>query len=331
MYKAGPREIIARKGYALGSKVNEVFVGIDVCKASLDVATSDNGQVLTWPNDKRGIQALASYLKGSSLVVLEASGGYERMVSSALAAQRIPVAVVNPRQVRDFARATGTLAKTDAIDARVLCRFAAVIKPPVRTLASEEEQALSETQARRQQLLDMLTAEKNRLRLSGPEVARDIREHIRWLEKRLKRVEAELRDKVQANEVWRQKDAILQSVPGVGPVVAASFLAGLTELGSLNRRQIAHLVGVAPLNRDSGTFRGKRSIWGGRANVRTMLYMAALAASRHNPVIKAMYQRLRSVGKPPKVALVACMRKLLTILNSMIRADSPWSPNLAAD
>lgn len=314
----------------MSSEASEVFVGIDVCRASLDVAKSDNGRVLSWSNDKRGIRALVSYLQGVALVVLESSGGYERLAASALAARKIPVAVVNPRQIRDFARATGTLAKTDAIDARILCRFAAAIKPPVRTVASEEEKALSEIQARRQQLLEMLTAEKNRLRLSGPEVARDIREHIRWLEKRLKRVEAELRDKVQSNEAWRQKDAILQSVPGVGPAVAASFLADLKELGELNRRQIAHLVGVAPLNRDSGSFHGQRSIWGGRANVRAMLYMAALAASRHNPLIKAMYQRLRSIGKPAKVALVACMRKLLTILNSMVRAGSPWSADRAA-
>lgn len=308
----------------VGPNASEVFVGIDVCKDFLDVALSSNGQVVRWRNDKRGIRSLTSYLEHPALVVLEASGGYERLAVSTLYAGGLPVVVVNARQIRDFAKATGTLAKTDAIDARVLCRFAAAVRPPVSRVANDEEQALRDIQARRQQLQGMLTAERNRLRLAGRDVASGVREHIRWLEKRLKAIDAELRKRVRSSEVWREKDALLQSVPGVGPAVAACLLSDLRELGELNRRQIAHLVGVAPLNRDSGAFRGKRSIWGGRAGVRAMLYMATVVGARHNPVIKAIYERLRAAGKPFKVAIVACMRKLLTILNSMIRTGSPW-------
>ncbi len=315
----------------MDSRTTESFAGIDVCKASLEVALSGGRQVLSFRNDRRGVRALAGHLRGEgpALIVLEASGGYERLAVSALAAAGLPVAVVNPRQVRDFARATGTLAKTDAIDARILCHFAAAVRPELRRLATAEEQELSDLQARRQQLVEMITAEKNRLRTAGPRVARQIGRHVRWLEKQLEGVERELHDLVQSSPVWRAKDELLRSVPGIGPALSGALLANLPELGELNRHEIAALVGVAPLSRDSGVFRGKRRVWGGRRNIRTMLFVGALVASRFNPVIKSLYQRLCAAGKPKKVALVACMRKLLTIVNSMLRTKTPWNPKLA--
>ena len=315
----------------MDSRTTESFAGIDVCKASLEVALSGGKQVLSFRNDKRGVRALVGHLRGEqpALIVLEASGGYERLVVSALTAAQLPVVVVNPRQVRDFARATGTLAKTDAIDARILCHFAAAVRPEPRRLATAEEQALSDLQARRQQLVEMITAEKNRLRTAGPRVAPQIARHTRWLERQLQDLEGELRDLVQSSPVWRAKGELLQSVPGIGPALSAALLANLPELGELNRREIAALVGVAPLNRDSGVFRGKRRVWGGRRNIRTMLFVGALVASRFNPLIKSLYQRLCAAGKPKKVALVACIRKLLTIVNSMLRTRTPWNPKPA--
>jgi len=315
----------------LNSRTTESFAGIDVSKASLEVAVSGGRRVLSFRNDKRGVRALTGYLRDEqpALIVLEASGGYQRLVVAALIAGELPVAVVNPRQVRDFARATGTLAKTDAIDARIICHFAAAVRPELRRLATADEQELSDLQARRQQLVEMITAEKNRLRTSGPRVARQIGRHVRWLEKQLKDVESELRDLVQSSPVWRAKDELLQSVPGIGPALSGALVANLPELGELNRHEIAALVGVAPLNRDSGVFRGKRRVWGGRQNVRTKLFIGALVASRYNPAIKSLYQRLCAAGKPKKVALVACMRKLLTILNSILRTRTPWNPKPA--
>jgi len=315
----------------LDSNAGEVFVGVDVCKGSLDVAMTGSNRVLGWRNDKKGVRGLVHSLRQAQpvLIVLEASGGYERPVVAALIAARRAVAVVNPRQVREFARAAGILAKTDAIDARVLCRFAETMRPELRRLANAEEQEFSDLQARRKQLVEMITAEKNRLRLSGPRVAKDVSQHIGWLEKRLKALEAELRHRVQSSHVWRGKDELLQSVPGIGPTLAGVLLAYLPELGELNRREVAALVGVAPLNRDSGAFRGKRTVWGGRNNVRSMLFMGTLVASRCNPVIKALYQRLLAAGKPKKVALVACMRKLLTIINSMLRTKTSWNPQFS--
>ncbi len=315
----------------MDSRTTESFAGIDVSKASLEVAVSGGRRVLSFRNDKRGVCALAGHLRDEqpALIVLEASGGYERVVVAGLIAAQLPVAVVNPRQVRDFARATGTLAKTDAIDARTLHHFAAAVRPELRRLATGEEQELSDLQARRQQLVEMITAEKNRLRTSGPRVARQVGRHVRWLEKQLKDLEGELRDLVQSSPVWRAKDELLQSVPGIGPALSGALLANLPELGELNRHEIAALVGVAPLNRDSGVSRGKRRVWGGRRNIRTMLFIGALVASRFNPVIKAFYQRLHAAGKPKKVALVACMRKLLTIVNSMLRTRTPWNPKPA--
>lgn len=315
----------------MDSRTSETFAGIDVCKASLEVALSGARRVFSFANDRRGVCALARHLREEdpALIVLEASGGYERVAVAGLIAAQLPVAIVNPRQVRDFARATGTLAKTDAIDARIICHFAAAVRPELRHLATAEEQELSDIQARRQQLVEMITAEKNRLRTSGPRVARQIGRHVRWLEKQLKDLEGELRDLVQSSPVWRAKDALLQSVPGIGPALSGALLANLPELGELNRHQIAALVGVAPLNRDSGVFRGKRRVWGGRRNIRTMLFVGALVASRFNPVIKSLYQRLCAAGKPKKVALVACMRKLLTVVNSMLRTKTPWNPKPA--
>ena len=315
----------------MDSRTTESFAGIDVSKASLEVAVSGGRRVLSFRNDKKGVWALAGHLRDEqpALIVLEASGGYERVAVAGLIAAHLPVAVVNPRQVRDFARATGTLAKTDAIDARILRHFAAAVRPELRRLATGEEQELSDLQARRQQLVEMITAEKNRLRTSGPRVARQIGRHVRWLEKQLKDLEGELRDLVQSSPVWRAKDELLQSVPGIGPALSGALLANLPELGELSRHEIAALVGVAPLNRDSGVSRGKRRVWGGRRNIRTMLFIGALVASRFNPVIKAFYQRLHAAGKPKKVALVACMRKLLTIVNSMLRTRTPWNPKPA--
>ncbi|MGH8523158.1 MAG: IS110 family transposase [Gammaproteobacteria bacterium] len=304
-----------------------IGVGIDVSKASLDVGIHPTDGFASFGNDRKGIASLVRRLRqlDPDLVLAEASGGYERAVVEAVAAAGLPMAVVNPRQVRDFARATGTLAKTDRIDARILSRFAIAIRPELRKISDASEQGLKSQQKRREQLVEMLTAERNRLRTASPAVAKQIKRHVSWLEKELEKVEQELHKQVSSSPVWRAKDSLLQTVPGVGGVVAGTLLAGLPELGMLDRRQIAALVGVAPLNRDSGTYRGRRTIWGGRASVRATLYMAALVAARCNPVIKAFYERLCAAGKPKKVALVACMRKLLTILNSMLRHETQWN------
>jgi transposase len=256
--------------------------------------------------------------------VLEATGGFEHAVVAALAAAGLPVVVANPRQVRDFARATGQLAKTDAIDAQVLALFAERVRPEPRRLPDEAAQALDALLTRRRQLLDMLVAEKNRLGFARPVVRRGITQHIRWLERRLGDVDHELGQMIEHSPVWRATDDLLRSVPGVGPVLSRTLLGELPELGQLNRKQIAALVGVAPLARDSGTLRGKRVVWGGRAPIRTVLYMSTLAAARCNPVIRAFYLHLRAAGKPAKVALTACMRKLLVILNAMVRANTHW-------
>lgn len=309
----------------------EVHIGIDVSKASLDVAVHQTGAFCSLRNNPAGIRSLVARLRRlqPQLVLLEASGGYERRLLDALAAAGLPVALVNPRQLRDFARATGILAKTDKIDALVLARFAATVRPELRRLSDARERDLSALQARRRQLIEMLTAEKNRLEKTSPRVAREMRDHIRNLERRVEALDKELQDLVRSCPDWRLKEQLLRGVPGIGPVLASTLLADLPELGTLNRHQIAALVGVAPLNRDSGTLRGKRSIWGGRSHVRAALFMNALVASRFNPVIKAFYQRLCALGKPKKVALVACMRKLLTILNSMLRNQTSWNPTHA--
>jgi transposase len=244
----------------------------------------------------------------------------------ALAAEGLPVVVMNPRQIRDFAKATGRLAKTDRIDARVIARFAEAVRPEIREIKTEEMQALTALGLRRRQIIQMITSEKNRLTTASKWTREDIKEHISWLEKRLDDVTKELEKSIRNSPIWREKDDLLRSVPGVGPVLSATLLSQLPELGSLNRKQIAALVGVAPLNRDSGQFRGKRCIWGGRASVRCALYMATLVATRFNPAIAAFYRRLRIAGKEHKVALTACMRKLLTMLNAMARDRAHWSP-----
>ena len=308
-----------------------VFVGIDVAKAALDVAVSPTAERWTLAYTEREVAGLVPRLTAldPALVVLEATGGLEGPLAGALAAAGLPVVVVNPRQVRDFAKATGRLAKTDALDAAVLAHFAAVVRPTPRPLPDAATQSLAALVTRRRQLVEMLTAERNRLG-SAPRVLRaEIQAHITWLKRRLGRLDADLHQAIRTSPAWRVQDDLLQSVPGVGPVLAVTLLASLPELGTLNRKAIAALVGVAPLNRDSGTRQGRRMVWGGRAAVRAVLYMGTLVAVRHNPVLRAFYQRLRAVGKLPKVALTACMRKLLTILNAMLKHQQPWTPAYA--
>jgi transposase len=302
-------------------------MGIDVAKATLDVAVLDQ-PVRTVANDAAGIRALVHALAADAptLIVLEATGGYETALVAALAVAGLPVAVVNPRRVRDFAKALGILAKTDRIDAQVLARFAADMRPTPRPLPDETHAELRALVARRTQLVDMRTAELNRLPGARPAVQRSVREHVTWLDRRIKDTDREIMRLIQASPVWRLRDQILQSTPGIGPQTSARLLVSLGELGDLTSKQLAALVGVAPFNRDSGRRAGPRTTWGGRAPVRTALYMATLVATRHNPVIKAFYQRLRAAGKPAKVALVAAMRKLLTILNAMIKQQRTWSP-----
>jgi transposase len=307
------------------------FIGIDVAKAQLEFAVRPSGETGTVPNDDAGIRALVSQCQelAPTLLVLEATGGYEAAIVAALAAVALPVVVANPRQVRDFAKATGQLAKTDALDAEVLALFAERVQPAPRPLPDETVQALDALLTRRRQLLGMLTAERNRLLVAAPAVRRDLQQHIRFLERRVREADGELQAAVKASPAWRVRDDLLQSVPGVGRVVSLTLLAELPELGRLSHKEIAALVGVAPLARDSGTLRGKRLVYGGRAPVRAALYMAALVASRRNAVIRGFYQRLRTAGKPAKVALTACMRKLLTILNAMARSGTPWQPERA--
>jgi len=308
-----------------------MMIGIDVAKDDLVLATSVVGDdVHTYRNDEAGVRTLVQQLTALApeLVVLEATGGYELLSVAALAAANLPVVVVNPRQVRDFAKATGQLAKTDRIDARILALFAERVRPPVRTLPDEATRALEGLLTRRRQLLEMRTAESNRLgQLLGHgqrAVKQSLKKHIAYLERELAMTDTELGRLIRESAVWRERDELLRSVPGIGPVVARTLLADLPELGQLNRRAIAKLVGVAPLNRDSGAWRGHRTTHSGRAPVRAVVYMASLVATRCNPVIKAFYHRLLAAGKPKKVALVACMRKLLTILNHMLRTGQRW-------
>lgn len=306
-----------------------LYVGIDVSKATLDVAILPLGRHFVVSNDEAGIDELLGGLEDPKpiLVVLEASGGYERPVAAAIAASSagIAVAVVNPRQTRDFARATGKLAKTDALDAKALARFAEAVRPEPRALPEEEAREFQAILARRRQLIQMMTAEKNRLgSATSKAVARRIEAHVRWLEKELSRTDRDLDEAIEGSPAFKENEALLRSVPGVGPVLCRTLIAELPELGSLPPRELSALVGVAPLNRDSGTLRGKRAVWGGRARVREALYMGALVASRYNPHIKEFYERLVAAGKPKKVALVACMRKLLVILNALLRDRTPW-------
>lgn len=307
------------------------YIGIDVSKAMLDIATLPDGESWTVTNDDPGLAELLPRLVAlaPALVVLEATGGFELLAALTLAKAGLPVTVVNPRQVRDFARALGRLAKTDALDAGLLATFAERVRPEPRPLPDEAALHLDSLVTRRRQIVDMLTAEKNRLGFARGPVKRDISQHIRWLEKRLADVNGDLQDAVTASPLYHAKALLLRTVPGVGQVTTLTLLATLPELGHLSRHQIAALVGVAPLNRDSGTMRGKRMVWGGRAPVRAVLYMATLVGIKHNPVIRAFYDRLRDAGKPFKVAATACMRKLLTILNAMLRHNRRWDPQNA--
>lgn len=307
----------------------QVFVGIDVSKAQLDLAFRPEGQ-FSAPNDEAGCAQVLERLSAvqPTLVVLEATGGWEIPLTGVLAAAGMPVVVVNPRHVRDFAKATGQLAKTDALDAQTLAHFAEVLRPEPRPLADEQTQTLAAILARRRQLVEMLTAEKNRLGSAPKPVRKSLRTHITWLERELAQTDRDLAHAIRESPVWREKEALLRSTPGVGPVLTTTLLANLPELGTLTGKQIAALVGVAPLNRDSGTLRGKRTVWGGRAQVRAILYMGAIVAARFNPVIRAFYLRLRAAGKAKKVVLTACMRKLLIILNAMVKHRTPWCPKM---
>lgn len=312
----------------------ETYVGIDVSKARLDVYRSGVDRASAFANDEAGIGELLQELQAVQprLIVLEATGGLERSLVAALLGASLAVAVVNPRQVRDFAKASGQLAKTDGLDARVLAQFAKAIEPAQRTLPDETAQAFADQLSRRRQLVEMLATEKTRLKqVPNKEVRKDLKQHIAWLENRLRASEDGLRRAVEESPAWQAKRDLLREVKGIGEVTMLTLLGGLPELGQLDRKQIAALVGVAPLNRDSGTLRGRRTVWGGRAAVRQALYMATLTAVRFNPVLKTFYSRLRGNGKAAKVALVACMRKLLTILNAMVRDNRRWSPPPVAD
>lgn len=302
-----------------------VFVGIDVSAKRLDVAIG-SGALEAFANDDAGVTALCTRLAALTceLIVLEATGGYEALAVATLAGAGLPVRVINPRQVRDFARATGTLAKTDRLDARVLRDFAERIRPVVLPQKTEEERELAAIVGRRRELVQMLTAERNRLKLATTAVRKDITVHIRFLEKRIDDTDDELRRQIREHESFRLTDELLQSVPSIGKVSSSTLIALLPELGSMSHRKIAALVGVAPFNDDSGLRTGRRRIWGGRSEVRNVLYMATVSALRFNPPIRATYLRLVAAGKPKKVALVACMRKLLTILNAIVRDQSPW-------
>jgi len=309
------------------------FIGIDVAKRQLDVMERPSGERWTAVNDVGGIAGLVERLRARSdvaLIVLEPTGGYEMPVVAALSAAPLPVVVVNARQVRDFARAVGKLAKTDTIDAAVLAQFAEAVRPEVRALPDELTQTLHGWLGRRRQLLEMVLAEEQRLAMAARVIRPQIQAHVVWLRSQLRDVDGELHTVIRSSPVWREQEDLLRTVPGVGPVLATTLLADLPELGRLNRKQIAALVGVAPLNWDSGQHRGTRHIWGGRAPVRTTLYMATVSAVRCNPVIRAFFDRLCAAGKPKKVALTACMRKLLTILNAMIQHRTGWKPALAA-
>jgi transposase len=313
-----------------------MFAGIDVAKAELVVSVVPSAERFTVTNDDRGVRTLVERLRAMALqlIVLEATGGYELLAVAALAAAALPIIVVNPRQVRDFAKATGQLAKTDRIDADILARFADVVRPAVRVIPDDHARELDALLTRRRQLLEMLQAERNRTgQVFGKGqrlVKKSLKAHITYLERELRITDTDLGEMVKASPAWRERDALYQSVPGVGPVMSRTLLADLPELGHLSRREIAKLVGVAPLSRDSGTMRGRRFIQGGRTTVRAVLYMATLVATKRNAIIRAFYQRLLAAGKPKKLALVACMRKLLTMLNTIARTGVRWNDDIAS-
>ncbi len=308
-----------------------VCVGIDVAKASREVAVHQPAARWAVEYTDPAVATLVARLTtlAPTLIVLEATGGLETPLVGALAATGLPVVVVNPRQVRDFAKATGHFAKTDTLDAAVLAHFAAAVRPPLRPLPDVATQSLAALVTRRRQLVDMLTSERNRLSCAPKVLHTELQAHIRWLERRIAGLDTDLDQAIRTSPVWRAQEDLLRSVPGVGPIVARTLLAQLPELGTLSGKTIAALVGVAPLNRDSGLFRGRRQVWGGRAAVRAVLYMGTLAAVRFNPVLRVFYQRLRTAGKLPKVALTACMHKLLTILNALLKHQQRWDPTHA--
>lgn len=316
----------------MSEMVVEKFVGIDVSKAALDVCIEPLDQMLHVANDEVGIGQIVKQMKqvGPTLIVMEATGGLEVRLASELASQGLPVAVINPRQARDFAKATGQLAKTDTVDARVLAAFARAIRPAVRPIKDADTRELDEVLTRRRQLIDMRVQETLRLSAAGSKTQRkSLLSHIAWLDKRIDKMDGDLARRLRASDVWRAKDDLLRGIPGVGAVTSLTMLAKCPELGQLNRREIAALTGVAPLANDSGAHRGKRFIWGGRADVRAVLYMATVSAMRCNAPIKAFAERLRQAGKPAKVVIVACMRKLLTIMNAILKNNAPWNPKSA--
>lgn len=308
-----------------------LFVGIDVAKATLDIALRPSEQLWQIIYDDAQIEALVIQLSELSptLIVVEATGGLERILVAALVAANLPVVVINPRLARDFAKAIGRLAKTDRIDAQVLAHYGEAIRPSRRPLPDADTQQLRALVDRRRQLMDMMSAEQSRLNTSSARIRDSIEYHLTWLRQQVARLDEALDGMLKASSLWREYDAILQSTPGVGPVLSRTLISQLPELGDLNRKEVAALVGVAPFNRDSGTWRGRRTIWGGRATVRAVLYMSTLVATRYNPVIREFYERLLVSGKVKKVALIACMRKLLTILNAMIKHQQQWQPRVA--
>jgi transposase len=303
------------------------FVGIDVSKQQLDVHIRPDDQRFQFSYDTTGLEALVSLLRRLSpeRIVLEATGGYEHQVVARLIDETLPVVVVNPRWVRNFARASGQLAKTDAIDAAVLSEFGEKMRPPLRPLPDDQLHELRGLLVRRRQIIEMIVAEKNRQGTAAKRIRRQIQTHIQWLEKRLTEADDDLRRHIESSPVWKAKDQLLQSTPGIGPACSMTLLAALPELGLLNRHQIAALVGIAPFNHDSGRFRGRRTTTSGRAHVRSVLFMSTLAAIRFNPLIARFYKHLLAAGKPKMVAIVACMRKLITILNAMLKTGTPWN------
>lgn len=306
--------------------MEKLFVGIDISKKVMDIAVRPTGELFSLDNNKSGINELVKRLLKlkPALVLLEATGGLELPVAIGLVEAGLPTSVINPRQVRDFAKSTGKLAKTDSLDAKVIAHFADAVRPEIRPLKDPQTQELSDLITRRNQLVEMLVSEKNRLSCTVKASAKSLRDHIKWLEKRVKEIDSQIGRMMQNNAQWKKKNVILRSTPGVGPLLSAALLGYLPELGTIDRKEIAVLAGLAPFNRDSGGKRGKRSIWGGRRRVRKILYMATLTATRCNPVIKDFYQRLTNAGKGHKVAITACMRKLLVILNSMVKNKIKW-------
>lgn len=327
---SGPKSPYHKAGTCKEKKMNEneKWIGVDVSKAELEIGLYPEKESWSVEYDAHGIERLIGKLEALKprMIILEASGGFETALVAALMQAQLPVVVVNARHVRDFAKAKGILAKTDKIDALVLAQFGAVIQPTLRDLPTTEDRELKALIARRRQLVDMISQEKNRLTNATDYLQAEIREHIDWLKRRLQDLNKSMDKKIRSSSAWKEKEDLLRTAPGAGPVLSRTLISELPELGRLNSKQIAALVGVAPFNCDSGSFKGKRIIWGGRAQVRAVLYMGTLAAIRLNPTIKQFYQRLIGAGKRPKVALTACMHKFLIILNAMIKHQTPWQP-----